>query len=243
MDANQLRTYEDNPAVAKAFAEEMVQQIEELTKIQDRISIAVSGGSTPKLLFELLGKEYRERIDWGKLHFFWVDDRCVPADSPESNYGQTKSLLFDHVDLPEKNIFWVQGEKDPAQESQRYESLIREWFQIAETELPEFDLLFLGMGTDGHTASIFPHEMELLNSNRLCEVATHPETGQKRITLTGPVINAAAKVYFLITGSSKKKILDQILNQKDGFLSYPAAHIHPSLPAKIYTDKAAVGIS
>ena len=193
-----IQVYKDNPAVAKAFADFMVA----FTKGRERTTIALSGGSTPKLLFDLLAKQYADQLDWNTLHFFWGDERCVPPDHEESNFGMTKSLLFEPVGVPEANIHRVLGENDPAGEAVRYGEVIREVCKEKEG-LPVFDLMILGMGDDGHTASIFPHQMELLESNEICAVADHPTSGQKRVTITGPTLNNSATVAFLVTGEKK----------------------------------------
>jgi 6-phosphogluconolactonase len=213
----------DTPAaVARAFADWLA----ELSSRTEKLTIALSGGSTPAILFRLLAEEYNNQIDWTKLHFFWGDERCVPPDDEESNYKMTRELLFDKVAIPADNIYRIRGEEPPEEEAERYANIIAG--AVAQKNgLPAFDLIMLGMGGDGHTASIFPDQMELLESQRWCEVATHPESGQQRVTLTGPVINNAQSVAFLVTGSSKTEKVDLILSEKEERLQYPAAHIHP----------------
>eukprot|EP00903_Cladosiphon_okamuranus_P000452 g450.t1 len=148
----------------------------------------------------------------------------IPID--ESNYGMTKQLLFNHVDLPEENIHRVIGEADPTAEAIRYSAEISDNTEASEG-YPVFDLVILGMGSDGHTASIFPHQMDLLKSEKFCAVADHPESGQQRITLTGPVINRAKAVAFLVTGESKQEKVSAILGREEGATQFPAAHIMP----------------
>ena len=143
--------------------------------------------------------------------------------------------------MPEANVHRVLGENDPVQEAQRYGKEIEDGLPSANG-LPQFDLIILGMGADGHTASIFPHEMELLDSKEVCAVATHPESGQKRVSLTGQVINNARVVTFLVTGASKAEKVVEIFNQSGDWKSYPASYIKPdSGELTWYLDKAANG--
>lgn len=209
--------------VAATFAAFLKEQI----NASERYSIALSGGSTPKILFEHLARHYAEDIDWSKALLFWGDERCVPPTDDDSNFKMTKTYLLDHITIPQENIFRILGENNPESEAQRYASEALRTLPI-ENNLPVFDLIILGMGGDGHTASIFPHQMELLEVDNWCGVATHPDSGQQRITLTGKVINAAKQIAFLVTGESKKEKVDIILHQKDGYKSYPAAHIQPT---------------
>ena len=219
-----IHIYPDNPAVARAAADLLADGLRRTT---GQYSVALSGGSTPKLLFRLLAGEYREQIDWSRLELFWGDERCVPHDSPESNYGVTHELLLRHVSIPEQQIHAIACSDDPAAEAGRYDELLRQRLP-AERELPVFDLVFLGMGDDGHTASIFPDQRELLTVDALAATARHPESGQIRISLTGPVINNARRVAFLVTGAGKQERVGDVLRHRPGYGQYPAAHIAPA---------------
>lgn len=219
---SQLHIYPDGPAVAKAFADYLTAKIEQHT---GDFHLALSGGSTPKLLFKLLADEYADRIEWAKLHLYWGDERMVPHNDPESNYGEVRTLLLDCVDIPENNIHPVPTAIAPADAAKAYEMVIRH--SLPTAHLPAFDLVMLGMGDDGHTASIFPHQMELLEDQSLCGVATHPVSGQKRVTLNGPLLNAAKEVAFLVTGAKKTDRVAQILNKEAAWKTFPAAHIQP----------------
>jgi 6-phosphogluconolactonase len=188
------------------------------------------------LLFNELATSYKESIDWGQIHFYWGDERCVPPTDDDSNYKMTRELLLDKVDIPEDNVKRIMGETNPSEEAERYENVIKDETGSA---LPSFDLIILGMGEDGHTASIFPHQMQLLESSRLCEVATHPESGQKRVTMTGKLINEAQHVLFLVTGSGKKDKIRQIFSKEGPFLSYPASHIDPKGKLEWFLDQDA----
>jgi 6-phosphogluconolactonase len=218
----QKQVYKDKMAVAEALAEKLLN----LGKDSRFRTIALSGGSTPKILFDLLAKAYRQKIPWQQLQWYWGDERCVPPEDSESNYGMTRSLLLEKVPVPEGNIHRVRGEDPPEKEAIRYAAEIRSCLDAKEG-IPCFDLVILGMGDDGHTASIFPHQMELWDSPALCEVATHPESGQKRISLTGKVINNAALVIFLVTGKSKAGPVAEILKQQGRYKTYPASRVKP----------------
>jgi 6-phosphogluconolactonase len=224
-------------AVAQAFAEMLLER----SKTVDRLNIALSGGSTPKLLFDILAADFKTNIDWKKLHFYWGDERCVPPNHEDSNYLMTRQHLFDHIDLPKSNVHRILGEDNPSEEAENYGTILMDQLPMVN-ELPQFDLIMLGLGEDGHTASIFPHQMELLTSDKICAVANHPTSGQKRITLTGPVINKAKEVAFLVTGSGKKEKVKTILQTTGNYEQYPAAHILPESGRLIWwMDEAAAG--
>lgn len=225
--------------LARLFADFLVQQIAEKS---GTFTWALSGGSTPKLLFSLLASPaYQRQIDWAKVQLFWGDERLVPHDDPESNYGLTKRLLLDHLPIPLSNIHPVAIASSQAALAD-YEQQIAQWVAQDEAGFPRFDLVMLGMGDDGHTASIFPHQMELLEAPTYTAIATHPESGQLRLTLTGPVINRAACVAFLVAGSSKTERVAQILERQPGYLLYPSAHIAPvDGTLHWFLDQAAAG--
>jgi len=216
--------FKDKQAVAEAFAKYLAEQIKEANIFH----IALSGGSTPKILFQLLAEQYVNKIDWEKVHLYWGDERCVPPTDVDSNYGMTKEKLLDHIPIPFVNVHRVLGSRNPEEEAARYGKEIQ-WCLPKKEDVPVFDLVILGMGGDGHTASIFPHQMELLTVDTVCGVAIHPESGQRRVTLTGKVINQAKQVHFLVTGASKKEKVQEIFNQTGNYKAYPAAHIEKAV--------------
>lgn len=229
--------YKNGQELAAHFADFFLQQ----TKDKAVFHVALSGGSTPKILFDLLAKEYADRFEWSKIHFWWGDERCVPPTDEESNFKMTKELLIDKISMPSENIHRVLGENDPVKEALRYAEEIQATIPT-KNDLPRFDLMILGMGPDGHTASIFPHQIELLHAKPICAVATHPESGQKRVTLTGATINNAAEIAFLVTGSNKKEKIHEIFNEEKDYKQYPAAHIQASDGnLSWYLDEAAAG--
>jgi 6-phosphogluconolactonase len=207
-----------------ALAEEFRKHITELNRQKRPLSLAISGGSTPITFFDMLSARKKE-IEWKYLHFFWVDERCVPPDHPESNYGMTRQHLLQSLDLSENQVHRIFGEEDPALAATRYQGDLNQFF--AGTVTPEFDWIFLGMGEDGHTASIFPGQTDLFSSNALCSVSQHPSTGQKRITLTGRVINSARRTTFMVTGQNKSHIIAAILNHQPEASKFPAYYVKP----------------
>jgi 6-phosphogluconolactonase len=222
----------------KALAEKYADDFMAWLPKKPAINIALSGGSTPKLLFQILAKAELDIAVWKCVHFFWGDERCVPPDHEDSNYRMTKTLLLDHVPILEPNIHRIMGERMPEEEAIRYQGEIEGHVPFRDG-WPAFDLIMLGMGDDGHTASIFPDRMELLDSGDICAVAAHPASGQKRISLTGKVINNADQVVFLVTGANKSTVIASILRREGNWQSYPAAHIDPVGPLYWYLDEAA----
>jgi len=197
----------------------------ESEKVTTPFCIALSGGSTPELLYSVLGDHFSKSVNWENIHFFWGDERCVPAGSHESNFGMTHRSLLGKINIPASNIHRIRGEDDPAMEASRYAGEISDYTRKRDG-LPVFDLIILGLGEDGHTASIFPSEANLMESEKICEVASHPVSMQKRITLTGRIINNADKVTFLVTGRKKAVIVEKIIGYDViGYRIKKACHI------------------
>jgi 6-phosphogluconolactonase len=181
--------------------------------------IAISGGTTPKALFALLADRsapYFAQVPWEKLELFWVDERCVPPTDADSNYRMTNEAMLAHVPLAPARVHRMEGELDPQVAATRYEAVIRAAFALGGGEMPVFDLVLLGMGDDGHTASLFPHTAALHELQRLV-VANHVLQKETwRITLTSPVINHGREVAFLIEGAPKAQVVrDVFLGEYD----------------------------
>ncbi|GAB4342875.1 MAG: 6-phosphogluconolactonase [Calditrichia bacterium] len=190
--------------------------------------VALSGGSTPNLLYrELTRRVAAEKPDWRWLHLFWGDERCVPPDDPESNFGTAERLFLKPAGFPKENIHRIRGEADPEEEAVRYQREITRWLPAAPSGLPRFDWVFLGMGADGHTASLFPGAAAVRENERLCVPAVHLQSGQRRITITLPLINTAAKVTFLVTGEFKRNTLRALWHNQPNAANYPAALVQP----------------
>ena len=212
--------------LAMNFAAEMVRMINESAKDKKLFTIALSGGSTPELLFRLLAEKFGETVPWHYVHFFWGDERCVPPADQESNFGMTSRTLLSKITIPEENIHRIKGETDPAYEAIRYGEEISRFTSI-RNGIPCFNLVILGLGEDGHTASIFPGHLDLFDSEKNCEIASHPVTGQKRITITGMVINNADNVTFLVTGEKKAQVVEKLFKKNPVSLNYPATYVVP----------------
>ena len=219
-----LHIFKTPEELADKFAGQLMNWVEKHSG--NEFHLAISGGKTPDLLFDILAEKYTDSILWQSIHFWWVDERMVSPNHPESNFGVANRLLFSKTNLSEENIHRIKGENDPTAEARSYSAQIQEKLH-AENGLPQFDLILLGMGDDGHTASIFPDQLELLASEQICEVALHPVSGQKRVTLTGKVINNASKVCFLVTGSNKAERMSEIWYDPEKANLLPAAHIFP----------------
>lgn len=189
-------------------------------------SIALSGGNTPIRIFNYLSENFRDKINWNKIKFFWGDERCVPPSDNDSNYKLANDYLFKNVILDEANIFRIKGESDPIEEAKSYSKILEDNLPNVKG-YPKLDFILLGLGEDGHTASIFPHEIKLFNSTNFCEVATHPVSGQKRITITGNIINNAETVVFVAIGKSKAEKVFEILNKSEASNKYPASLVKP----------------
>lgn len=218
------RIYETPEILAEAFAEELVARIRKAEKDKSTLTIAVSGGNTPRLLFSVLAEKYSKAVKWSFVKLFWVDERCVPPDNPESNYGMTERILLRKINISSGNVFRISGEADPEKESSRYSETIRKNTR-RKKNIPVFDIIILGMGDDGHTASIFPGNEKLFTSEKICEVAAHPVSGQKRITITGKVINNAEAIFFIVTGNKKADIVNDIFRNSAVSGIYPAYHV------------------
>jgi 6-phosphogluconolactonase len=208
------------------FAEEIADIINESAKNNKTFTIALSGGSTPETLFTILGKKFAEKVPWHLVHIFWGDERCVPPDNEESNFKMANTRLLSKIEIPSKNIHRVRGEDDPEREAIRYSEEISSCSEKRDG-LPLIDLIILGLGDDGHTASIFPGHTELFESEKICAVASHPVTKQKRITLTGRVINNADNISFLVSGEKKARVIESLLKKTSTGNDYPASHINP----------------
>lgn len=220
---------------AQQAVEKIAQELKTYSEQQRPIHISLSGGSTPKLLFKTLAQPpYNTEIHWQNLHFWWGDERMVAAQDPESNYGEVQKLLFDHIQIPVENIHRIRGENEPHFELKRFQ----EELSVVISD-GVFDWIILGMGTDGHTASLFPNQTNFDDEN-LAVIATHPESGQIRISKTAKLIEQAKRITYLVTGESKAEILKEIQTVPAEDLPYPAAKIKAQNGiTEWYLDKAA----
>ncbi len=190
-------------------------------------SIALSGGSTPIKIFNYLSENFNTKIEWNKIRFFWGDERCVPPTNTDSNYKLANDYLFSKIELNEANIFRMRGEKNPEEEAISHSKILEDNLP-KENGSPKFDFVLLGLGEDGHTASIFPHQIELFSSPNHCEVAEHPTSGQRRITITGNIINNSEMVVIVAVGKNKANRVYEIVNQTEIAKNYPASMVNPN---------------
>ncbi len=227
----EYRIYNSADALSRAAAEHFLSKAQDAVAAKGVARIAVSGGSTPKRTFELLAnpaEKYVAAMPWRKIELYWVDERSVPPEDKDSNYRMTREALLDKVPLKPDSIFRIEGELDPERAAARYESAIRNHLRLEGAEGPRFDVLALGMGDDGHTASLFPHTAAI---NEMIRIAVANEVPQKdtwRITLTWPVINQAHDVFFLIAGKDKAQPVHDVLLGKYDPEVLPSQLIRPS---------------
>ncbi len=218
-------------AVAFAAAQLFADAVTQAVATRGVARVAISGGTTPKAVFALLAdpeQAFAASLPWDKLQLYWVDERCVPPSDDESNYKMTNEALLQKVPLPAEQVHRMEGELDPEEAASRYETVLRNSMKLEGAESPAFDLLLLGMGDDGHTASLFPHTAALEEITRLV-VANHvPQKDTWRITLTFPVINQARQVCFLIEGTGKSKVLAEVLTGPREPERLPSQLIRPS---------------
>jgi 6-phosphogluconolactonase len=222
---NSIRKFATPAEVASSLAAEIIGRIRASANRENPFSIALSGGTTPEKLYSFLGDEYSGAVPWEFVNIFWVDERCVLPGHPDSNYGMAKRLFIDKSGIPATNVFRMRGEDDPATEAARYSGDLSARLRSRDG-VPLFDLVILGIGDDGHTASIFPGQQYLMTSDQLCAVSVSP-AGQSRITLTGRIINNSEAVVFLVTGDKKAGIVRAIIKNLPDADGYPAALVKP----------------
>ncbi len=198
-----LKTFKDIKLLAEALGNELAI----LSQLGESRCIAIPGGETPKEIFKIISNS--ENIDWNNIKIFWSDERCVPPGHTDSNYYLAEQYLFKYINIPPGNIFRIRGEENPEEEAKRYSDLVSK--QLGDA--PVFDMIILGIGSDGHTASIFSDQMEILSSDKIYTVSHHPETHQSRITMTGKVLKNSKNNYFCVTGESKANIIHKIFDE------------------------------
>jgi len=222
-----IEVAEHADALNHCVAEQFVRLTTEAVEARGRCAVALSGGSTPKNVYQLLAAPaFRSRVRWGDIHFFWGDERHVPPDHPDSNYRMAVEAMLSKVPVPPANVHRVRGELPDTERSAReYEETIRAC--VAGASLPRFDVIHLGVGTDGHTASLFPGSAALAERERLCVANWVEKFAGYRITLTLPILNAARAAIFIVTGAAKAPIIQQVLRDRDATPPFPAQLIRP----------------
>jgi 6-phosphogluconolactonase len=234
-----LQVFADASEVARAAALRFVEIARESIAARGRFSVALAGGSTPKRIYELLaGDEFSDQLDWSKVHIFFGDERCVPPDDAESNYRMANESLLARVALPEQNVHRMRGEGDAVANARLYEDELRGYFD--GQNWPQFDLVMLGMGDDGHTASLFPGTRALDVHTAWVTANWVEKFDTFRVTLTVPAINHARQVMFIITGASKAERLQEVLYGAHEPQRLPSQLIQPHAGAlEWFLDEAA----
>ena len=238
LELRKLTTPQD---LFQAAAEEVVRSAEESIAQRQRFTIALSGGSTPKGLYNLIAANARTSLPWDRMFFFFGDERHVPPDSPDSNFRMANESLFSKAPIPAGNIFRVSAENpDASAVAEAYEKSLRTFFSLQPGEFPRFDLILLGMGPDGHTASLFPETAALQEKSRLVVANWVEKLKTYRFTLTLPVINASRQVVFLVSGTDKAAALHDVLEGNQPAEKYPSKLVHPANGRLIWlVDRAA----
>ncbi len=237
-ELHRLATPQDLFQVA---GDEVIHAASDAVAQRGRFTIALSGGSTPRSLFTLIAANASSTLPWGQMFFFWGDERHVPPDDPESNYRMANDTLLSKVPIPRANIFRIPAENpDAAAAADAYEQTLRKFFALAPGEFPRFDLILLGMGPDGHTASLFPETAALREKSRLVVANRVEKLKTIRITLTLPVLNTARCVAFLVSGIDKAGALHEVLEGNGPAEKYPAKLVRPAEGKLIwFVDRAA----
>jgi len=244
----EVRKQTDLEELSREVAVEIAGEIKTAVSTRGRFSMALSGGRTPRLLYENLASHYRDEIAWDMVHFFWGDERFVPKDHPESNYAMVESALISRVPVPQQNVHRIPTELGtPEKVAEEYEQVLRDFFSedAADADDFTFDVILQGIGEDGHTASLFPTDPVLEEQERWVVPVTAPEgySTPERITLTFPVLNRSRKAFFIVSGEGKRNVLNTILNSPaEAEKKYPAANIHPIDKLVWYVDDLAAGV-
>lgn len=233
-----IQVYNDPESLSRAAAELFTVQSRQASMICGRFSVALSGGETPRRTYELLaGPPYRDRIHWKEVHIFWSDERCVPADDPRSNARMAREALLDHVPIPPSNLHAIHCTSSPQQAAEDYEKELKEFFS---TSNPNFHLVLLGLGSNGHIASLFPHTPVLNEKEKWVSDVYVKELGMYRLTFTAPFINQASQVVFLVSGAEKAQVLEDVLEGSYRPSQLPAQLIRPDGKHPLWlVDKAA----
>lgn len=235
-----LKILPDKQALVQYTAERMVRMITATLDVNHRFSLALSGGSTPKPVYEMLAEKFSPYLDWSRIHLFFGDERAVAPDDEQSNYHMVKEALLDHIDIPRENIYRILTETDPQTAAQMYDADIRTFFGDDDSY---FDLNLLGMGEDGHTASLFPHTDALHEEDKL--VIAHHVTAKGdlwRISQTFPTILRSSNIMFLVSGESKAEALKSVLEGDYAPDEYPSQVIarseHPHIVWAVDSEAA-----
>jgi 6-phosphogluconolactonase len=237
--------YPDPAEVARGAARQFVDYAWQSIAKDGKFMVALSGGNTPRQMFGLLASdEFRGQVDWAKVHFFWSDERAVPPANPDSNYGMARREMLIRVPIPEGNVHRMEAEKPSiGRAAHEYEEVLRKYLDLDDRGFPRFHLIYLGMGKDGHTASLFPGTRVTRQTSRWVSTPLVTKLNMRRMTLTLPVLDAALRVVFLVVGSEKAEILRAVLQGKSE-PPLPAQLVQPrNLGLKLFlVDRAAAAL-
>lgn len=222
----EIRVFKDVEKLSRAAAYLFVEQAEQSIAARNQFLVALNGGSTPTRLFELLASRVREKVEWHRVHVFWGDERCVPPDDAGSSYGQARDILLRHVPIPEANVHRVRGELGPVEASNDY-ALTLKSFASAPLEWPRFDLVYLGMGEDGHTASLFPGSPLDAAEPAVPVTAHYQDRPANRVSLTPIVFNSTRMAVFMAAGEKKAQTFAEVISGRYNPELYPAQRIEP----------------
>lgn len=242
MSSRIIRIFTDKEALSEDAAHEFVRCAREAVAGRGRFTVALSGGSTPKRLYQLLAAEpFRAQVDWSRVEFFWGDERCVPPDHPDSNYRMAREAMLAHLPIPAVHVHRMEAERPDLDAAARdYEAAIAGLFGVSRTaEPPALDLVLLGMGPDGHTASLFPHTKALDETTRWVVPNSVPQLHTTRMTMTRPILNRAREVLFLVAGGDKAERLVEVLTGPSDPKRLPSQSIQPDGPLVWFVDGAA----
>ena len=234
-----VEVYRDKQALVEAAARGFVEKAEDAIRERGRFTVALAGGSTPKAAYELLARDYAGEVDWANAHVFFGDERTVPPDHEDSNYRMAKESLLDHISAG--SVHRMRGELPPEQAASAYEKELKAFFE--DEDPPRLDLIMLGIGGDGHTASLFPNTPALDVTDRWSVENPVEKLDTVRLTLTVPVLNAARAVNFLVAGEDKAEALHEILEGNAEPHDYPAKLVQPSSAVLWRVDRAAASLS
>jgi 6-phosphogluconolactonase len=227
-----LKVFTDPEAVAQAVGEKFFKAASTAIEKKGVFTVVLSGGKSPRYLYKFLVRKVNTSPEYGtllkKTHFFWGDERDVASDNPQSNYGNTQKLFISKINISEDNVHRIKPDVDGAQKAAiLYEKLLKSFFELKENQWPCFDLVLLGVGKDGHTASLFPGTTDLTENKKMVISPYVKKLGSYRVTLTVPVFNNASSVFFLVTGEDKAEILREVIEGPYKPDIYPAQLIRP----------------
>lgn len=236
-----IHVLENDTSLANEVADFLAWTVEQTLRDRAQFRLVLSGGSTPRTLYRTLSTPpWSSRITWPRVRFFFGDERAVPPAHPDSNYAMAKATLFDPLRIADHQVARMRGEMNPVEAAAAYEQTLRQEFTGELGPVPVFDAVLLGLGNDGHTASLFPDSPALEERDRLVVAAPAPVGISHRITMTYPLLNAAGVIVFLVTGSKKAGIVRQILESPGTASTFPAARIRPNGGRLLwYLDEAA----